>query len=45
MHVKALGVVVGVALRISNTGRVESYTVEGTMTVKAVINFGRRSGL
>jgi hypothetical protein len=45
MHVRALGVVVGVALQISNTGRVESYTVEGAMTVKAVINFVRRSGL
>ena len=29
MHVGAFGVVVGVALRTSNTGRVESYTVRG----------------
>jgi hypothetical protein len=44
MHVGAFGVVVGVALRTSNTGRVESYTVEGMMAVKAVVNFLRRSG-
>jgi hypothetical protein len=44
MHVGAFGVVVGVAFRISNTGRVESYTVEGMMAVKAFINFVRRSG-
>jgi hypothetical protein len=44
-YVEAFGVVIVVALRVSNTGRVEGYAIKGTVTMEAVINFVRRSGL
>jgi hypothetical protein len=41
-HVGAFKVVIGVALRISNSGRVEGYAIEGAMAMETVVNIGLR---
>jgi hypothetical protein len=44
VHIRAFGVVIGVALRVSNAGRVEGYAIKEAMAMETVVNLVRGSG-